>query len=73
MFRRRDTEAGPAGSPGPSDPSTAVGSARGPLLPSYPPHDYLGQLDPGFQAALSERRADADPAEGCRTIAVDRP
>ncbi len=32
---------------------------RGPLLPTYPPRDYLGQLDPAYQAALSAQRADA--------------
>jgi SAM-dependent methyltransferase len=57
MLRRRDTAGGPSGSPAP--PATAA-PARGPLLPTYPPHDYLGQLDPAFQAALSERRAGAD-------------
>jgi O-methyltransferase len=41
-------------------PSTTAAPARGPLLPSYPPHDYLGQLNPAFQAALSERRSGAD-------------
>jgi len=58
MFRRRDTEdqgsgtatAPPAGSPAP----------RGPLLPSYPPRDYLGQLEPAFQASQSKRREGAD-------------
>src|SRR3984957_2659484 len=58
MFRRRDTETERTDSPGP--PEAAPAPARGPLLPSYPPYDYLGQLDPGFQAALSERGAGAD-------------
>jgi SAM-dependent methyltransferase len=35
-------------------------SVRRSLLPSYPPPEYLGQLDPGFQAELSRKRADAD-------------
>ena len=56
MFRRRDTQGGHAAPAAPA----ASAPARGPLLPSYPPHDYLGQLDPAFQAALSARRADAD-------------
>jgi O-methyltransferase len=57
MFRRRDTETGP---PGPANPPAAADPARGPLLPSYPPHDYLGQLDPAYQAAWSKRREGAD-------------
>ncbi len=56
MFRRRDAQRGHAAPAAP--PASAP--ARGPLLPSYPPHDYLGQLDPAFQTALSARRADAD-------------
>ena len=56
MFRRRETE---SGSSGPAGPPPAL-PARGPLLPSYPPRDYLGQLEPAYQAALSHRRADAD-------------
>ena len=36
---------------------------RGPLLPAYPPRDYLGQLDPAFQEALSKRREGADLAD----------
>jgi 2-polyprenyl-3-methyl-5-hydroxy-6-metoxy-1,4-benzoquinol methylase len=45
-----------------SDTTVAAPEAarRGPLLPTYPPRDYLGQLDPAFQAALSARRAGAD-------------
>ena len=58
MFRRRDTQSGHTDSPMP--PTAASAPARGPLLPTYPPRDYLGQLDPGFQSALSERRAGAD-------------
>ena len=59
MLRRRDTQGGPS-SPSPT-PVTAP--PRGPLLPSYPPHDYLGQLEPGAQAALSQRREGADLSE----------
>jgi O-methyltransferase len=57
MFRRRDTEGGPSGS---LSPAATAAPARGPLLPSYPPQDYLGQLDPAFQARLSKRREGAD-------------
>jgi O-methyltransferase len=58
MFRRReaakDGAAAVAARPG-SGPAP-----RGPLLPSYPPRDYLGQLDPAFQASESKRREGAD-------------
>src|ERR1700760_2383995 len=54
MFRRRDPESAPSGTPAPA------AAARGPLLPSYPPRDYLGQLDPSFQAAVSRQREGAD-------------
>jgi SAM-dependent methyltransferase len=57
MRRRRDTEGGPTGSP---NPAATAAPVRGPLLPSYPPTDYLGQLAPDFQAALSKRREGAD-------------
>jgi hypothetical protein len=57
MLRRRDTA--PVG-PGTPDPSPAGPATRIPLLPSYPPRDYLGQLDPDYQAALSKRREGAD-------------
>src|SRR5271156_2023993 len=56
MLRRRDTVGGPSGSPSPA----AASPTRGPLLPSYPPQDYLGQLAPDFQAAVSKRREGAD-------------
>ena len=46
--------------PHPPSPAAPAAPPRGPLLPSYPPHDYLGQLDPAFQAALSKRREGAD-------------
>jgi SAM-dependent methyltransferase len=58
MFKRRDTEtaAGGVATPSPAeDPAS-----RRPLLPTYPPIEYLGQLDPAFQAALSKRREGAD-------------
>jgi O-methyltransferase len=58
MFRRREAAkegaAAVAARPG-SGPAP-----RGPLLPSYPPRDYLGQLDPAFQASESKRREGAD-------------
>jgi SAM-dependent methyltransferase len=54
MFRRPDTERAQEVA-APTDQQR-----RGPLLPSYPPRDYLGQLEPGFQAALAKRREDAD-------------
>ncbi len=58
MLRRRDTDKGGSG-------STAAGPAgapapRKPLLPSYPPPDYLGQLHPEFQASQSKRHEGAD-------------
>ncbi len=58
MFRRRDTESAAPGTPAPR-PAGAP-AARGPLLPSYPPREYLGQLDPAFQASLSKWREGAD-------------
>jgi O-methyltransferase len=57
MLRRRDTERASAGEPA---PLPAGVPARRPLLPTYPPKDYLGQLDPAFQASLSKRREGAD-------------
>jgi len=60
MLRRRETESGQTGPPVASTAAAAPARARGPLLPSYPPHGYLGQLDPGFQADLSKRREGAD-------------
>jgi hypothetical protein len=57
MIRRRGGEGARTGAPSP--PPAGV-PARGPLLPTYPPHDYLGQLDPAYQAALSKRREGAD-------------
>jgi O-methyltransferase len=59
MFRRRDSQ--PTGQEAPAGaPATPGDLPRGPLLPSYPPAEYLGQLDPEFQAALSKRREGAD-------------
>ena len=55
MFRRRETEQASAATASPSSPP-----ARGPLLPYYPPKDYLGQLEPAHQQGLAERRAGAD-------------
>jgi O-methyltransferase len=57
MLRRRDPQGRPAAAPA---PTATPAPARGPLLPSYPPKDYLGQLDPAFQAAVSARREGAD-------------
>ena len=57
MLRRRDSDRAAAGG---ADPRPAGVPARGPLLPSYPPRDYLGQLDPAFQASMSKRREGAD-------------
>jgi SAM-dependent methyltransferase len=57
MIRRRNT----GETSGPSAATVAPPPVRrGPLLPSYPPRDYLGQLDPAFQSAQAARRADAD-------------
>src|SRR5271154_5004596 len=58
MFKRRDTEktAGGAVTPGPAE----VPAPRRPLLPTYPPKGYVGQLDHTFQAAQSERRRGSD-------------
>jgi SAM-dependent methyltransferase len=65
MLRRRaraDTRAsGAAGEARSAGSETQL--RRGPLLPNYPPQDYLGQLDPAFQASLAARRADADLAD----------
>jgi O-methyltransferase len=55
VFRRRETEQASAATTSASSPP-----ARGPLLPYYPPKDYLGQLEPSHQQALAKRRADAD-------------
>jgi hypothetical protein len=55
VFRRRETEQAGAATTSPSSQP-----ARGPLLPYYPPQDYLGQLEPSHQEALAARRAGAD-------------
>jgi len=57
MLRRRDSEGARTGAPHP--PPAGI-PTRGPLLPTYPPHDYLGQLEPAYQAALSKRREGAN-------------
>ena len=62
MLRRREPQR-PAGT-GRPDPGAAGSPARqGPLLPAYPPPDYLGQLDPDFQAMQSKVREGADLAD----------
>ena len=58
MFRRRDTKTAGGGAASPD--TAAVPAPRLPLLPTYPPNGYLGQLDPAFQAALSKRREGAN-------------
>jgi SAM-dependent methyltransferase len=58
MLRRRDTDKGGSGSTAARPADTAA--PRLPLLPSYPPRDYLGQLHPEFQASQSERHEGAD-------------
>jgi SAM-dependent methyltransferase len=58
MFRRRDK--GVTAPPAAAAPVVGPHERRGPLLPSYPPRDYLGQLDPAFQEAQSKRREGAD-------------
>jgi len=58
MLRRRDTDKGASG-PTVARPAD-VPAPRRALLPSYPPRDYLGQLDPGFQASQSKRHEGAD-------------
>ena len=58
MFRRRDTAERALR---PAEPGR--GRRAAPAAPSCPPtrrKDYLGQLDPAFQAALSKRREGAD-------------
>jgi SAM-dependent methyltransferase len=58
MLRRHGSERADPGEP---DPTPAADrTRRGPLLPAYPPRDYLGQLEPEFQAAQSKGREDAD-------------
>ncbi len=58
MFRQRDARRAGSGTESPAPAETPP--ARGPLLPTYPPRGYLGQLDPGYQAALSKQREGAD-------------
>jgi O-methyltransferase len=71
MLRRRDTERGAPGAPA-SGPA-GVPVPRGPLLPSYPPRQYLGQLDPAFQASVSKRREGADLSDFVWYHAVELP
>jgi len=70
MLRRRNTEKNAAGGnvPRPDGPTR-----RAPLLPSYPPRDYLGQLDPAFQASESGRHEDADLSDFVWYHAVELP
>jgi hypothetical protein len=56
MFRRRESEH--TGKE--TDMTSASSSTRGPLLPYYPPREYLGQLDDAHQKATAARRAGAD-------------
>jgi O-methyltransferase len=58
MFRRRDKAV--TAPPAAAAPVVTAQERRAPLLPYYPPRDYLGQLDPAFQEALSKRREGAD-------------
>ena len=58
MLRRRDK--GVTAPPGAPAPAAGGQERRGPLLPSYPPRDYLGQLDAAFQETLAKRREGAD-------------
>ena len=58
MLRRRDTDKGGSGSTAARPADTPA--PRMPLLPSYPPRDYLGQLHPEFQASQSKRHEGAD-------------
>ena len=58
MLRRRDTDKGGSGSTAARPADTPA--PRRPLLPSYPPRDYLGQLHPEFQASQSKRHEGAD-------------
>jgi O-methyltransferase len=73
MLRRRGRQQGDA----PSTPNATAPQAqappRGPLLPYYPPKDYLGQLDPAFQEALSKRREGADLSHFTWYHAFDMP
>jgi O-methyltransferase len=71
MLRRRGSEPTDPGEP---DPNPAADrTRRGPLLPAYPPRDYLGQLDPEFQAAQSKGREDADLGDLVWYHAVELP
>src|SRR3974390_1138479 len=54
MFRRNDREQAAHNADERPTP------ARSPLLPYYPPKEYLGQLDDAHQKATAARRAAAD-------------
>src|ERR1700722_14294937 len=70
MLRRRGSQPDAA----PTTPTaTQAQPPRGPLLPYYPPKDYLGQLDPAFQEALSKRREGADLSDFTWYHAFDMP
>jgi hypothetical protein len=56
VLRRRDNEPGGA----PVSASAPAPAQRRPLLPYYPPRDYLGQLDAAHQEELSNLREGAD-------------
>ena len=71
MLRRHGSE---RTDPGELDPTPAADrTRRGSLLPAYPPRDYLGQLDPEFQAAQSKGREDADLSDLVWYHAVELP
>ncbi len=73
MLRRRGRQQGAAPSTPAADQASAPAARRGPLLPSYPPKDYLGQLDPAFQEALAKRREGADLSDFTWYHAFDMP
>jgi O-methyltransferase len=60
MIRRRGNDKTAVAPGAPAPPTGTATARRGPLLPSYPPRDYLGQLDPAFQSAVAARRVGAD-------------
>jgi O-methyltransferase len=72
MFRRRVK--GAVGTPGSTGAGVEAGQEpRGPVLPYYPPQDYLGQLDPSFQEALSKQREGANLGDLVWYHAVELP
>lgn len=61
-FGARNAVGSPVGSAikgGPSRTSPDRFAGDGPMWPSYPPRNYLGQLEPEFQRWMSQRRAAA--------------